>query len=915
MPFFLCAGRVVETTHSYASSTDKSTFKLLGFTIHLIILAIQSGAIILTFSRGPWLGWFSGIFFFGIFVSAIFRKRSVMLGILSAGAAFTIFLALLNTGDTTPRGPGELPPPSTLSRLFAGMTGSGRVRTLIWEGNAKLVAPHDGIAFPDGAKDPFNAVRPWIGYGPESMQGIFNRFYPPDLSRYESRTSMTDRSHNETWDILISGGVLGLIAWQSLLCAVFASCLKWGGIFTSPFHIRSFAAVWTILSVASALLLITMGVPQFIGLGIPISNILTVISFVILFSLLPTYSHQQKSSIGFYDGILIASSLSGILAHYVEIQFGIAITPTRLLFWAFIAIAGLVSSHRLAENDTSNPASTIASAQTAIGQASVGKATKKSRIFNRKRASDTIASAISPPFRFPRALLPFGTLSVITMATLFFEFTTNYMKQKSFFPVLFETLKSVCPIGVKQGEPSFALLLILLLTSSTFAAVAISGEEMSEYRKRPKELLFILLYFLAGTVLASLVTAVIFSQAHAALGALSATSTDHFAVTARILGICDRYYSTLLFLSFLLVFSLLPQRQPTDFPIKKKLSIWKIVTITGIFLGLALFIYQSILVIVRADVISQQGEFLKKDNLTSAAIDHAKGAILLAPAQDVYYLKFGALLSDLAPERADTPHVSVFGEHTTAEEVLHTESHRIASLGHDDVMHAARAILMRAYTLHPLHPDHISNLARLFSRWAEHASINGNPMASALAERASAYYRQTTTVSPFNSIHWNEWAVLEFFLRGNVEGGLEKIQKSLSVDPYFDQTYQTLGDMYLHLQNPEKAIAAFKKSLYLRPDNADVEEKLGFIFAEQGNVEEAIAAYSHYINLRPSDPNAWGIHRNLALLYAQIDDLNTAVHEAELSLKLAPEAERPRLKSMLSELRGQRSQIAPSHDP
>ncbi len=65
--------------------------------------------------------------------------------------------------------------------------------------------------FPDGREDPFNFLRPLIGYGPESMYVAYNRFYPPELTQVEKRNASPDRSHNETWDSLVITGVLGLV--------------------------------------------------------------------------------------------------------------------------------------------------------------------------------------------------------------------------------------------------------------------------------------------------------------------------------------------------------------------------------------------------------------------------------------------------------------------------------------------------------------------------------------------------------------------------------------------------------------------------------------------------------------------------------------------------------------------------------
>jgi len=54
--------------------------------------------------------------------------------------------------------------------------------------------------------------RPILGYGPETMDLVFDRVYPPALARYEPRQSVTDRADNEFLDAAISAGIAGVLA-------------------------------------------------------------------------------------------------------------------------------------------------------------------------------------------------------------------------------------------------------------------------------------------------------------------------------------------------------------------------------------------------------------------------------------------------------------------------------------------------------------------------------------------------------------------------------------------------------------------------------------------------------------------------------------------------------------------------------
>jgi O-antigen ligase len=97
----------------------------------------------------------------------------------------------------------------------------------------ELFMPHDPITYPDGSQDKFNALRPLVGYGPESMYVAYNGFYPPELGHVESRTASPDRSHNETLDSLVITGVLGLVAYLFLFGAVFYWGFRWLGLLST----------------------------------------------------------------------------------------------------------------------------------------------------------------------------------------------------------------------------------------------------------------------------------------------------------------------------------------------------------------------------------------------------------------------------------------------------------------------------------------------------------------------------------------------------------------------------------------------------------------------------------------------------------------------------------------------------------
>ena len=158
------------------------------------------------------LGLMAGLFFLSILLSLHWRRRWMTFTIVGLAALGGAVLLLLNV----PSGPletvRESPWVGRLGQVLDMDQRTSRVRILIWGGAADLVAPHEPLDFPDGSRDSLNFLRPLIGYGPESMHVAYNKFFPPELARLEKRNASPDRSHNETWDALVTTGIVGLIA-------------------------------------------------------------------------------------------------------------------------------------------------------------------------------------------------------------------------------------------------------------------------------------------------------------------------------------------------------------------------------------------------------------------------------------------------------------------------------------------------------------------------------------------------------------------------------------------------------------------------------------------------------------------------------------------------------------------------------
>ncbi|MCA9968945.1 MAG: peptidylprolyl isomerase, partial [Anaerolineales bacterium] len=237
----------------------------------------------------------------------------------------------------------ELPSIGRLGQLLSSESRTGKVRVLIWEGALDLIGLHEPLVYPDGSEDSFNFLRPLIGYGPESMYVAYNRFYPPELATVEARNASPDRSHNETFDALVITGGLGFLVWQALYLSVFYYGFTWLGVVRSRRDRNLLVALWVLGAVVTTLIIVqAMGLP-FLGVAIPFGSIVGLVLYLIYYALFAQGEKEAEPEDPFrVDRLLMIALVTAVLAHYVEIHFGIAIAATRLHFFVYVALMFMI---------------------------------------------------------------------------------------------------------------------------------------------------------------------------------------------------------------------------------------------------------------------------------------------------------------------------------------------------------------------------------------------------------------------------------------------------------------------------------------------------------------------------------------------------------------------------------------------
>jgi cyclophilin family peptidyl-prolyl cis-trans isomerase/tetratricopeptide (TPR) repeat protein len=254
----------------------------------------------------------------------------------------------------------SLPLVGRLGTVLESESGTGRVRVLIWEGALDLLLPHEPIQFPNGGRDTFNFLRPIFGYGPESMYVAYNRFYPPELATIEARNASPDRSHNETFDALVITGLAGFLVWQWLYLSVFYYGFKWLGVLRTKFERNLLIALWIGMGVLVAAVFVLWRGDIYFGVALPFGSIGGLVLYLVYYALFARLPEEEVRPFQ-WDRLLVTALIAAILAHYVEIHFGIAIASTRTHFFVYLALLFVVTylMPRLAEAPAATPAPVV----------------------------------------------------------------------------------------------------------------------------------------------------------------------------------------------------------------------------------------------------------------------------------------------------------------------------------------------------------------------------------------------------------------------------------------------------------------------------------------------------------------------------------------------------------------------------
>ena len=337
----------------------------------------------------------------------------------------------------------------------------------------------------------------------------------------------------------------------------------------------------------------------FLGIGLPFGFIVGLVLFLTYISLrvdLVNAEFLQKP-----ESILVISALAGIIAHFIEINFGIAIVTTRIYFWIFAAI---IIGYRTDHAD-------VVSRHEVKGS----KPSKFKRVEDLKRIDIFISSLIM------------GLILII----LNYEYISNLDAETNVIKIIW---KSFTQIG--DGNKSAGVLLILTITW-IIGSILVGNQDPSKEMKSTdwlKSKANILAFSLVISVIFCLVQAISLSN----LAAFSPKNTNELILQAsRVERLLTLFYISVGVILILFAYSSrknLPTLKRGDPPITYIIAVIAC-------LGSITLISRTNIKVIQADIAFKLAEPFAAGSDWRIA-NHLYGrAKSLAPDEDYYYLFLG----------------------------------------------------------------------------------------------------------------------------------------------------------------------------------------------------------------------------------------------------------------------------------
>lgn len=209
---------------------------------------------------------------------------------------------------------------------------------------------------------------------------------------------------------------------------------------------------------------------------------------------------------------------------------------------------------------------------------------------------------------------------------------------------------------------------------------------------------------------------------------------------------------------------------------------------------------------------------------------------------------------------------------------LAASERRIAQRKHPTLLSAWEIYQRGQWHYYKYGKDDIAEARRLFRR----ATDKSPEFASAFAGLAYVAYLET---------------VMGYVDDPNecLQQGLRDAERAMTLDDRDPYVHLALGRVCQLLGKDERAIAALENALDLNPSSAVAQNALGQALLWFGRADEALHFFTRAMHLSPRDATLWSFYFNRGVAHFCTDELESAIHDLQAAISVAPNEFWPRL--------------------
>ena len=841
------------------------SWRLVGVGVYGLVLFSEGLVFLFTESRGPLLGLVAGAFFFLVSLGILRRSRAIILGGAGAVIAGLTLLVLLNL----PNGPLQrwtsLPVLERISQIFSREEAIKSIRAGYWGAAIRIMRSERPLAFPTDGHDSYHALRPVIGYGPETVLSVLPREY----THPGTDPPLTNRLHNLALDTWLSLGAVGLASLAVLLVLTFFQVYRHVGWLPS----RASAGLFFGLAAGGAgtgVLLALWQAAALAGLGLQFGLATGLVAYPLCLPWL-SRSKPYPSDFRFGTGSLLLALLSALLAHLVETAFSFETPATSSLVWVYLGI--ILALCRVRGSEPTDAAAIAPPGGPARPKNGAQEAPEL--CFQQVATASEAEGPCGPPSKPSKhaELLPAGLTALLLVSLLFGLIRVHTATPLSTLEVVVQSMTHP-----EEGKGSHPLLIALILATWGFSAFVFTLDHLRLFPHESKGRVLGLALTVSGAIAVSFLF--LDGWQLARIGPIPQVPLAVETVLKQCSGyldLCLWFGATLL--ALLLFVAWACRTEVACIELKRVggpiFALLCIPAAAGVlwFTGIRF---------LRADVSCRWAEDLNSAGNATMAAAVYRHTLSIDPKPIVYRFFAARVSTDLAQKAVDRQEY----EYRMAE----AESALLAwsCKGQD------RAAFY---------------LGQHYLRWALHEPDPTRRLA--LAQKATAALDTALVFEPKYELAWRESAHVDLLLRGRPAAAQAKLRRATELVVDQNENGAGPGKMAFAIYYTERSrgeadpalkrqYATYAREYYdeaLQDATAAGSSRFAMLFSKAGllwdlgQLQQAVVLFSEAADFG-DEPQAWMAERALAEVYTTLKDQAAAKQHLRRALHKAPADEK-----------------------